>query len=200
MCERSPSESGKSCGFTPCEQCIALLSEKSRLDGRCKGLEEGADITKRMLANETELLQDALARLEKAEAENAALRQERYALNDAVMQREGECVTLIRQVDQLCQERARLDGIVKMADALAEAIQHATDLREVAGFLRARIEELRELIRKPWEVQFDDFRVAVKEMANRSLAFDELYDYTEYINRVKMVENAAKAYQEDRHG
>lgn len=69
MCNHSHSGSGQPCGFTPCEAYIKLISEKSRLEGRCKGLEEGTDILKVSLAQETRLLQDALARAEKAEAD-----------------------------------------------------------------------------------------------------------------------------------
>lgn len=102
MCIRSHSESGQPFGFEPCAAYITLLSEKSRLEGRCKGLEEEADLLKVSLAKETAQLQKALATADNAEghvkdilareskeldeikrleAENAALRQE---LSDAI--------------------------------------------------------------------------------------------------------------------
>lgn len=219
MCNPTESESGQLLTIQPCGWYIKLLSEKSQLEGRCAGMEDGIIINKATIANQSELIEKLLA-------ENEALKQERdnmEALKDEVI-RERDVAE--RALELMLQERdaataraeeaeAELageqqhtalvelerDALLKVreaADALAGTILHIEDLRGVADFLRERIEELRQSIQEPWRVHVNDFNAAAKEMSNRTTAFGELYECTEYTSRIDAINDAAKAYKEAR--
>jgi uncharacterized membrane protein YqiK len=171
------------------------------------------EVTRLGEANDAQekLLKEAVA-TSRAQAENFVKMKRRAETAEA--ERDAAVAAKERAEEALREGRDRLAGVIALADiaadkaadaieaadALADAIQHASDLHEVADFLRDRIEGLREYLGEPWRIQFDDFNAAVKEMANRRIAFDELYECTEYTSRVDMVKESAKAYQEARHG
>jgi hypothetical protein len=106
MCIRSHSESGQPCGFEPCAAYINLLSEKSRLEGRCAGLEDGnqrnLESMKRQDAQMVEIL-----------AENERLRQELDTLQIGYKAAKSSRRLAIV-------ERDALRPVVERADALAE--------------------------------------------------------------------------------
>lgn len=132
--------------------------------------------------------------------EEEYLRQERDVLLKKLSYQDQQTQDLAIQAGDNMRRAVAAEKVLERADALADAIQHAADLREVADFLRERIEELRQSVEEPWRMQFDEFKAAVKEMANRRIAFDELYECTEYTSLVDMIEESAKAYQEARNG
>lgn len=96
MCNPTESESGQLLTIQPCGWYIKLLSEKSQLEGRCAGMEDGIIINKATIANQSELIEKLLA-------ENEALKQERdnmEALKDEVIRERDvaeRALELIRQ-------------------------------------------------------------------------------------------------------
>lgn len=79
MCNPTESESGQLLTIQPCGWYIKLLSEKSQLEGRCAGMEDGIIINKATIANQSELIEKLLA-------ENEALKQERDAFKAQLSQ------------------------------------------------------------------------------------------------------------------
>lgn len=95
-------------------------------------------------------------------------------------------------------ERARLEKEREAADALADAVSYAKDLMASADFLRERMEEIRQSVGQPWKMQIDEYTAAVKELANRHTAFDELYECSEYTGWYQMIQDAEAAYRKVR--
>lgn len=62
------SESGQPCGFKPCDSYIKLLSEKSRLEGLCAGLEEGNKINQECIKRQDEQLVELEAEVDRLAA------------------------------------------------------------------------------------------------------------------------------------
>lgn len=136
--------------------------------------------------------------------ENAELRQ-RLAAGDAIVRQDNaellsENARIRDEATKTLRQRNRLRSVVEAADALEEAIEYSAELRDVSDFVRERMEELRLSVQVPWKMHVDDFNRAVRELANRTQSFDELFECTEYLNRASMIEDAAKAYKEARNG
>jgi len=84
MCIRSHSESGQPCGFDPCEAYVKLLSEKSRLEGRCAGLELGNKINLERIKRQDERLVKLLAENEALASNNKRVRNYSTGLHDFI--------------------------------------------------------------------------------------------------------------------
>lgn len=192
MCLAGESESGHGGRFEPCTAYIKLLSEKSRMEGRCAGLEEGNKLNLERIERQDAQLVELGAEVDRLVSRRDELLKCSEALTAKVEEYRAKNAALRK-------ERDRLAGIVEKADALAETIDHSHDLCASMDLLRERLEELRESIPEPWRLQINVYSSAVREMANRHEAVNELYECAEYTARMDMIKAATKAYQEARH-
>ena len=108
MCEAVHSESGFLCSIQGCPEYIKLLSEKSHLEGRCAGLEEGNKRNLEAIKRQDARLAELLTENERLKADNTELLSETKRLRD--------------ESTRLFKERNRSAAIVEKADALAEAV------------------------------------------------------------------------------
>lgn len=122
------SESGKPCGFEPCEAYIKLLSEKSRLEGRCAGLELGNKINLESIKRQDERMVELLKENESLRAEVEKHKDRRQHFEDLLncsIEHENEWTRRALKAEAenatLRQDRDRLAGIVEKADALYQA-------------------------------------------------------------------------------